>query len=533
MKEGQTKTNSTQPKTSITYVPNRQEKEPIQNSKRKNFSLGKLKEPKIKEEYTSPNISKPEILLTKKRSSQKKEDTEDISSVQNKNQKINKDKDLSQIGSNSSQSPSKKSEAETVDILVKEKFTSMKAVRNKIKDSYGYLNESFFDSMEPSWQFNNFSFFPSFVTEKFLKRNSNNNEENLQDNENKNYQLSFGKNPLVTLKEIQNDLVKPPPSNCSRSDLKKFKNQQKKNKEMNNQIQKYLKSLPVLKAPCEEIFQRLPKFNFNIINEENFKPKTELISPNNESNIFSPKNSQNKNSNENEENESIFNNDMNNNKFGDSQTNLIAFDEETKCEKLNRESIIPKKRALLLHKIKNNKLKSREKINNNNNNSLCFIQNENENKFIEIDEEKEKIEKQSNRISESSIIIEKKRLTEDLSFYDNSHYDYECTTCHLKFKTHQGLGGHISKNHGKTRKNLVNKKISNTTGGTCNDLDIMEKAKKCLFEKYILPKHNENTNINFNDYIKTPEGKKEINELAVLHANEYVSLLMELEQSKY
>lgn len=151
---------------------------------------------------------------------------------------------------------------ETVNIFIKEIFNYNKDVSNLIQESYEYLSENFYDYTDNSWQIKNS--FPDEVIEKFFeKKKSKIKEKNIL-----NY-ISFGNNPLETLKDTQGNLLNlsPNPKN-GKTSVKQFKINQKNLKEQNNLLQKYIKSFPVFNCPETKFFKLNKCYIFNKINDD-------------------------------------------------------------------------------------------------------------------------------------------------------------------------------------------------------------------------------------------------------------------------
>jgi hypothetical protein len=175
---------------------------------------------------------------------------------------------------------------EVLNIIINEKFNYNKEVSNLIKSRYEYLTDTFFDSLENIYNIKSNIDFRNELIDNFIKRKRNKNKEKKNDySYDKNYYIStFGNNPLQSLKNVQNDLIEPPPPpKGSKISVKQYKINQKNLKEQNYLIQKYIKSFPVFNCPDSNIFNLNQNYNFNKISEEkniNFNISNNILNKN-------------------------------------------------------------------------------------------------------------------------------------------------------------------------------------------------------------------------------------------------------------
>ena len=154
---------------------------------------------------------------------------------------------------------------EIINMRINEKFNYNKDVSNSIKTSYEYLTDNFSDSFDNFYQIKSNNDFPNEIIEKFLERKRNKKKKK----NNYNNIPSFGKNPLESLKNIQNDLIDTsPPPKGSKLSLKQYKLNKKNLKDQNNMLQKYIKSFPVFNCPESKIFKLNQYYTFNKITED-------------------------------------------------------------------------------------------------------------------------------------------------------------------------------------------------------------------------------------------------------------------------
>ena len=154
---------------------------------------------------------------------------------------------------------------EIINIIINENTNYNKDLNNSIKTSYEFFSHNFSDSFDNSGQLKSNCEFPNEVIEKFFekKRNKKNNY---------NYILSFGSNPLESMKEVQNNILSS--SNTqknSKISAKQNKINMKNLKEKNIHLQNYIKSFPVLNCPDTKIFKFNKNYFFNKINDNKIK----------------------------------------------------------------------------------------------------------------------------------------------------------------------------------------------------------------------------------------------------------------------
>ena len=153
---------------------------------------------------------------------------------------------------------------ESINLFIKEIFNYNKGVSNSIKESYEYLSENFSDYADNSCQITNNLEFPDEIIEKFFEKKKNKNKEKNSFN-----YISFGNNPLESLKETQTNYLNPVPNQKNgKISLKQFKINQKNLKEQNNLLQKYIKSFPVFDCPETKFFKLNKCYFFNKINDD-------------------------------------------------------------------------------------------------------------------------------------------------------------------------------------------------------------------------------------------------------------------------
>lgn len=372
-------------------------------------------------------------------------------------------------------------DVETVNLLVKEKATNIENLSNKIKDSYGYLSERFTDSVDISWQIASNLKFPEKIIKKFLGRKIKAKEE--RESESEKF-LSFGENPMESLKDVQSNLFDSPPSSLNKSGLKNYNNNQKQKKEQNILLQKFIKSLPVINPPDPKIFYYLPKFSLNIINDDNLLIKN---NKNNKNNVEEQKETGLK---LNSSNSDLTGKELNKTRVSSSK---MECDEETEGGK---------------------------KYEKNGNSKINQVYGETPIK-----------------VSQRNFSKSKKKTSNILNNYNNDNDEknkkemigYICNICHLKFSTHQGLGGHISKNHGKKKKTSIRKNGSDHKNSILYLIDL---AKKILYEKYILqvPPNQDKNFKSYHEYIQSSKGRFEVDNLTVKYSDEFKQILTELEK---
>ena len=155
---------------------------------------------------------------------------------------------------------------EIINIYINGKLNYNKDITNSIKTSFEYLtNNKFSCTFDNFGQIKSNSKFPNDLIEKFLEKKRNKNKE-----KNNNNYVTFGNNPLETLKDIQNNLAENYlPQKNSKISIKQFKINQKNLKEQNILLQDYIKSLPVLNCPPDsKIFKLNQYYLFNKINDD-------------------------------------------------------------------------------------------------------------------------------------------------------------------------------------------------------------------------------------------------------------------------
>ena len=262
--------------------------------------------------------------------------------------------------------------------------------------------------------------------------------------------------------------ITDPPPAKNKIYSKNIKPTHKQNKDQNIFLQKYIKNLPVFYPPNEHFFQKVNYFNLNKIDKDK--------------NIMTDNFDSNKNINSIEINEEKMNG-INNIKKNNSN-NISNIEKAVNGKKMRKKKVNKKE-----------KLTSEKKIND----SVIFDVN-----------------------IPNIIEIDKRKLGNI----------YVCNQCDASFYTHQGLGGHISKNHGDKKKNIEKKrpkkKIQNSV------LYIFDSAKKILYNKYILKNDSieDKKKKSYNEYILTEEGKNEVNNLIVKYSEEFNQLLSDLESGE-
>ena len=187
---------------------------------------------------------------------------------------------------NSSQ---KQKKGEIINIFSNNKFYyTHKDITNAINKSYGIYKKNIENGLNDDnfIQIKNNSKFPNELIEKFFERKKIRKKEFNKDNDL--LMNSFGINPLERLKEIQEKMKDTfPNSKNNKISIKQFKTNQRKLKEEDYKIQKYIKLFPVFNCPENNIFKYNQFYYYNRINDDkniNLFKNTSLNTNNNNKN---------------------------------------------------------------------------------------------------------------------------------------------------------------------------------------------------------------------------------------------------------